>query len=269
MTQDEKIMHRVGEHLVDVLPTNPNWFFIALQGSWNYDLGYEGSDVDTKILVLPSFSDFALNRSPKSYTHVMENNEHVDVKDIRLMFGNFWKQNINFLEILFTKYVLVNPLYEKEYFELVALRERIARYNNYCLYNCMAGMAFEKYKALEHPYPTIKDKIEKYGYDGKQLHHILRMEEFMTALNNGLSFESALTTYDIYGKDFLMQAKRNQMGLEEARYLAKSGVDKIDVMKDEYKDTHELYIDEDVREDVENILVNILKKSFMEEIQHE
>ena len=36
-----------------------------------------------------------------------------------------------------------------------------------------------KLKALKHPYPTIVDKINKYGYDPKQLHHILRMNDFI------------------------------------------------------------------------------------------
>ena len=44
----------------------------------------------------------------------MENNEHIDVKDIRLMFDNFKKQNINFLEILFTKFGIVNEKYLDE-----------------------------------------------------------------------------------------------------------------------------------------------------------
>lgn len=269
MTQDEKLMNRLHEHLDAALINNPKWFFLALQGSWNYDLGYENSDVDSKILVLPSFEDFALNHQPKSYTHVMPNEEHVDVKDIRLMFQNFWKQNINFLEILFTKYVLVNPLYEQEYNELVALRERIAFYDPHKLYNCMCGMGYEKFKALKHPYPTIKDKIEKYGYDGKQLHHILRMEEFMRALKYGQTFEEALTTYPRYGKETLLAAKRNEFELGYAEIMAQRGVDNLEAMKNQYKAEHENVIDEDVRKQVEDILIRILKKSFLMEMQNE
>ena len=37
--------------------------------------------------------------------------------------------------------------------------------NNLKLLNGISGMAQEKHKALEHPYPSIKEKIEKYGYD--------------------------------------------------------------------------------------------------------
>ena len=31
---------------------------VFLQGSQNYNLAYEGSDIDTKAIVLPSFEDF-------------------------------------------------------------------------------------------------------------------------------------------------------------------------------------------------------------------
>ena len=33
----------------------------------------------------------------------------------------------------------------------------------------------EKRKALCHPYPKLKEKIEEYGYDGKQLSHCARL----------------------------------------------------------------------------------------------
>ena len=110
-SHDEKIMRRLSEHLDAVKEKHPEWVGIFLQGSQNYKLDYEGSDVDSKLIVLPSFEDFVLNRKPYSYTHIMENDEHVDVKDIRLMFDCFRKQNINFVEILFTKYRILNPKY--------------------------------------------------------------------------------------------------------------------------------------------------------------
>lgn len=79
---DKKIMHRLSEHLDAVKEKHPEWVGIFLQGSQNYKLDYEGSDVDSKLIVLPSFEDFVLNRKPQSYTHIMENDEHVDVKEM-------------------------------------------------------------------------------------------------------------------------------------------------------------------------------------------
>ena len=186
-----------------------NIIYIALQGSQNYQLNTDMSDIDTKTLVIPTLQEIVLNSKPHSYTHIMENNEHCDIKDIRLMFECFRKQNINFLEILFTDYYFVKEEYREDIERLRGLNEDITHYNNYAAINCMAGMAMEKFKALEHPYPTIKWKIDKWGYDGKQLHHILRMEDFMDAFINGAPFKACLTAFHINNKDTLMLAKKN------------------------------------------------------------
>lgn len=177
----QKIMARMREHLVPVLEhCRGGWVGLFLQGSQNYNLDYEGSDIDTKAIMLPSFSDFVLNAKPLSTTHIMENNEHVDFKDIRLMFDCIKKQNVNFVEILFTPYSIINPEYADLFQPVLDAREEIARYNNYAGMNCIMGMALEKQKAMEHPYPATMDKIEASGYDPKQLHHALRLREFMT-----------------------------------------------------------------------------------------
>lgn len=92
LRKDMIIESRLREHLNHYLKTYPNdWIGIFLQGSQNYGLDYETSDIDTKIIVLPSLEDIALNKQPISTTLVMPNDEHVDVKDIRLMFDCFKK----------------------------------------------------------------------------------------------------------------------------------------------------------------------------------
>lgn len=64
---------------------------IFLQGSQNYQLDLPNSDVDTKLIVVPSFKDIALNRKPVSTTHIRANEEHIDFKDIRLHMETFRK----------------------------------------------------------------------------------------------------------------------------------------------------------------------------------
>lgn len=61
---------------------------IFLQGSQNYGLDYEGSDVDTKLIVVPTFKDIAMNKQPISTTHIRSNSEHIDWKDVRLYIQN-------------------------------------------------------------------------------------------------------------------------------------------------------------------------------------
>lgn len=154
MTKDEKIFQRLKDDYDLVSSMGYTVLGVFLQGSQNYNLDYAGSDIDTKAVVLPSFEGFVFNKQPVSTTHILESNEHIDVKDIRLMHDCFRKQNINFVEILFTKYKYMNPEFEDLYSAMFENREKIAHYNNYAAINCIAGMVYEKHKAMEHPYPT-------------------------------------------------------------------------------------------------------------------
>lgn len=155
----------VRQHHEEAVALGHHVFGTFLQGSQNYGLSHAGSDVDTKSLVIPTFRQVCRNSKLVSYTHVRENNEHIDLKDVRLMFQNFLKQNINMVEILFTNHYIVDAEYLQVFLALREKREQIVRYNQGRGINCCAGMAYEKYKAMKHPYPSLIDKIEKYGYD--------------------------------------------------------------------------------------------------------
>lgn len=183
MNREQKIMKRVQEHFDYLKEKGFEIVFIALQGSQNYELDvYDNdymSDIDTKAVVLPSFKDFVYGKKIFSETLILENNEHIDVKDVRAMFETYKKQNVNFIETLFTEFKIINPKYKDIVQPLFDNAEEIAHLNINQAIRCMAGMSKEKLKALKHPYPAIINKINKYGYDPKQLHHILRMNDFI------------------------------------------------------------------------------------------
>lgn len=237
---------------------------VFLQGSQNYELDYEGSDIDTKAIVLPSFGDFLLNRKPASTTSILPSNEHIDIKDIRLMHECFRKQNINFIEILFTKYRYMNPEYETLYQPMFDNNERIAHYNNYAAVNCIAGMVYEKHKAMEHPYPTLIEKIEKYGYDNKQLHHIIRCEEFLERYINGTSYAECLIPTN---PQYLISVKAQYIHpLEKARELANYYEEKTKERKQLYMENIPLVIDSEVDSIMNGVLYDVLKRRFRKEI---
>ena len=195
--------------------------FIALQGSQNYELDiYEKdymSDVDTKAVILPSFEDFVYNRQLVSKTIVLDNNEHIDVKDVRVMFDTYKKQNVNFIETLFSKFKYINSKYIDIVQELFDNAEEIAHINVNQALRCMAGMSKEKLKALKHPYLTIVDKINKYGYDPKQLHHILRMNDFIRKYASGKPYKECLIPDN---REYLINIKKGLLDLEKAERLA-------------------------------------------------
>lgn len=241
--------------------------YLALQGSQNYgldvyDKDYK-SDVDTKAIILPSFEDIVYNRQPVSKTIVLDNDEHIDVKDIRVMFENFKKQNVNFLEILFTEFYILNEEYSGYIYNLRDSAEQIARLNINQALRCMAGMSKEKLKALKHPYPATMNKIEKYGYDPKQLHHILRMNDFIKKYGiQNKKFKDCLIPDN---KDYLIQIKKGLLSEQDATMIAEN------VDKDTYNIKEELVVEQDIINktaiDILNeIKYNILKQKFKKEL---
>ena len=269
MERDKYIDEQIEKHFQEFKKVYPEreLFAICLQGSQNYGLDiytdeYK-SDVDTKAIVIPSLEEIVLNKKPISTTHILPNNEHLDIKDIRLYFENFKKQNINFLEILFTDFAYVNAKYKEEWDYLIANRELIAHYNINQALRCMAGMSMEKKKAMCHPYPTLLDKIEKYGYDGKQLHHIIRMNNFIFAYGEGKTFEECLTY--LPNKEDMMKAKLNRYTLEEALQLAEDFDNDTKSLKDKYLKPQD-EINKDALEVLNKIQYNTIKKRLREEV---
>ena len=250
---DEWIMEQLNRHYQEALTLFPEDRIVGifLQGSQNYGLDYEGSDIDTKCIVLPTLEDLIFNRKPVSTTHVLPNEEHLDLKDVRLYFQTFRKQNLNFMEILFTKYKIVNPTYEYFWDKLVANNEMIARYNPVGAVKTMKGIAIEKYHALEHRYPSKVELIDKYGYDPKQLSHLARVHEYLVRYINGEAYSDCLLTQN---SDVLIRTKRTDtlyIPLEPARAWATSLLDDVANIADEFTIAHK---DDPVDERVDILL---------------
>ena len=217
---DEWVMQQVKRHRDYGLKLY-NWNNIVgifVQGSTNYGLDTESSDVDTKLIIVPTFKNIALNHKPVSTTHVLPNNEHLDAKDIRAYIPCFRKQNLNFLEILYTDFAIVNPIYEKQWNRLVESREAITHFNPYRSVQSMKGIALEKYHAMEHEYPSKVEVLKKYGYDPKQLHHLVRVEDYLGRYINGESYESCLDPGPM--KQELIEIKMGKYSLADARSIA-------------------------------------------------
>ena len=262
--REERLNKRLLEDYEYVQSLGYNVLGVMAQGSDNYCLSYSGSDIDTKAILIPSFEDFVLNRKPVSTTLILPSNEHIDIKDIRLMHNCFFKQNINFIEILFTRYKYLNPEYKAIYQPMFDNNEKIAHYNNYAAVNCIAGMVFEKRKALCHPYEGLRAKIEKYGYDNKQLHHIVRCEEFLRRYISGVPYAECLIPTDT---QHLIDIKASYIySLEEAVDIADKLESATKATKQEYMDNFDVVINREVESIMNNVLINVLKYAFKKEI---
>lgn len=266
---DALVMKRVQDHYDEALQYFPEEQIVGvfLQGSQNYGLDYEGSDVDTKLIVVPSFKDICLNRKPVSTTHVRANDEHTDWKDIRLYMETFRKQNLNFLEILFTPYYIINPMYKEEWDRLVAAREFIARMNPYRAVKSMKGIALEKFHAMEHRYPSKIDIIDKYGYDGKQTSHQLRVYDYLRRYIAGEDYESCLRPTEDLVPRIMDYKGLSIIPLEEARVEAKHYLDMTEEIADAFCAEHEDREEPWVRELLEDVSYNIMRISVERELK--
>ena len=266
MTREERIMACLNEHYNEALDyfNEDQIVALCLQGSQNYGLDYEHSDIDTKLITVPSFKDIAMNSKPVSTTHIRANEEHIDFKDIRLYIQTFRKQNLNFLEILFTPFYMINPIYAEQWNRLIESREAIANLNRYRGVQSMKGIALEKYHAMEHPYPSKIHLIQKYGYDFKQLHHLLRVEDYLERYIDGESYESCLRPTD---PEYLMCVKRGYYNLDAARAVAKTAKEHVEEMAEKFYAENENVEDPVINELLDDVQLNIMKIAIERELK--
>lgn len=265
MTREE-IMSRLNDHYNEALEHFPEDQIIGifLQGSQNYGLELPTSDIDTKLIVAPSFEEIAMNTKPVSTTHIRANEEHIDFKDIRLYMQTFRKQNLNFLEILFTPFYIINPKYKDEWMRLVNARESIANFNRYRGVQSMKGIALEKFHAMEHPYPSKIDIIAKYGYDPKQLHHLLRVEDYLERYIAGESYEKCLRPAD---PSYLIAVKLGIYSLDEARQVGQRAILNVNHMAEEFYSKNENIEDPEVNALLDDVQLNMMRIAIEEEFK--
>lgn len=263
---DEWIMNEVKEHYTESLTYfKPNQIVgIFYQGSGNYGLDYENSDVDTKLILTPSLKDIVFNKKPVSTTHVRADNSHTDWKDIRAYISTFRKQNLNFLEILFTKYRSINYHYLPYWKTLEIHREEIAHYNPYAAVKAMKGVAMEKYHAFQHLYPSKADVLGQYSYDPKQLHHLLRVEDYLERYIAGEKYENCLIPLNT---DYLLAVKRGLYHVDDAVRIAEESMNHILQMSEEFCDKTPNKGDPKVDEILDMVQWNIMRFAVKDELE--
>lgn len=229
---DEWIMERVKEHYEEAQLYYPKERIIGIfyNGSANYGLDCENSDVDTKCLIVPTIEEISKLKEPVSHTHVRANNEHIDFKDIREYIKTFKKQNLNFLEILFTPYYILseNEKYKEIWNKLVYWREGITHFNEVRAIKSMVGIMFNKYHMA---FTSATAPTCPFGYDAKSFMHIMRVYEYIEKYIAGLSYEQCLKSSQA---EYLKFLKNGHLSLEAAKKMADEALEIIKIMSDKY-----------------------------------
>lgn len=203
-----------------------NVYYIAVYWSQNYWLETELSDVDYKCMIIPTLDDLIRNSKPVSRVVDFEGWQ-IDVKDIRSYVESAVKCNCNFLEILYTPYFECSDEYPTiRNFLPELMREMGAFYIRACY-----GMMLEKYSALRHPYPSTAEKIEKFWYDPKQLHHIVRLAILIKRYTDGV-FPDFIHIEE--ERDMLIAIKRWETPDSEVDALAQYNLEIAKTLRDSY-----------------------------------
>ena len=59
---NQKVQDEIQKHYDKLVELGYNVVGVFLYGSQNYELDYEGSDIDSKAIVLPTLNDIVLNK---------------------------------------------------------------------------------------------------------------------------------------------------------------------------------------------------------------
>lgn len=204
-----EIMNKIKEtwKLCIDLYGNDRCISLCHHGSYNYKLNLPDSDVDTKLIISPTWDEVINCKQPLSTTI---NGPHGDINvvDIRLFIGvNLRKQNFNFLECLFTPYSCVNPDYADLWNELLFYREEIAH--------------FKPQEAIRTMMGQVENQWRRWGRfdDKKTLYHMARIHGAIKRYQEGLPFADTLVPEDA---EWIMEVRLGRIDKEAMEIYFKS-----------------------------------------------
>lgn len=238
--------------------------YIGVYGSTNYNLNDDKSDLDVKAIVLPTLDDIIFRKSVS--TTIECDNGSIDVKDLLTFYNVIKKGNFSYTESMNTPYWI-------GYYEIRNMFKSF-KPNLKSMYGAMC----EKRKALDHEYPSKTYEFEKWGFDPKQFHHILRLYDLLSynADNNKtVSFieyqdtEEHYREFD-YTRSELIDIKRNHINLtleqvvshsDRIISLAKTILNGLNYVYDIEENEIEFKINSYIKREIEKELFNKYKKN--------
>lgn len=223
-----KIMETLIQYKTLLIEKGYNVLYIGLYGSQNYGLDDNSSDIDARAIVLPSLNDLIFRRSISTVIEVPGVGA-VDVKDLVTYYSVIKKGNPAFIEPLSSEYWIGNGTVRVLFNSIPANPKAVF------------GMMLEKQKALTHKYPSKEREFELFGYDPKQLHHIIRLYDILVKnKEDGKKYiDNVCLTYTGASKEIMLGVKRNDLitgpiTKEEAEKIAEKYIELARNLLDNY-----------------------------------
>lgn len=243
----DKTIKRLKEHMQEVINKGydeERILGIFLYGSQNYGFATEESDVDSRVIIFPTFEEFCLQKDWVSKTIELENGEHIDIKDIRLFRENLLKQNINFMENLFTEYCIINPRYEE-------------LFNTWFINNREQFSEMNKARGMSSIAHQLKHTVNQDKTDYKKLYNGERLCYFLSKWAAGAPYGECLRPEGDMAK-LMMDIKTGQVDWSEEKKIQKA---------DEYIWQATLYINLAPMFDVDEEAIKLLDRATVELIK--
>lgn len=188
MTREERIMQRVSLHYNYATQKYgvENVLGVFLYGSQNYNCDLENSDVDTKCILISDLYHLALHPYKTTnlyvYSEEREEPEFCECMTIQHMVANWKKQNPNFLEVMFTQFACINPMYYDEWARFLikeGYREKIARYD------VRAGVLSVAHQAI--------NTIHQNPMNGKKIGNAVRLVRLLENYTAGVDYAHCIS----------------------------------------------------------------------------
>lgn len=197
---------------------------IFAYGSMNYGFWDEKySNVDSKIITIPSFEELCLE-SDWSSKELHFEDERIEVQDIRGLRTKILKQDINFIEILYTDYFVLNPIYAEIW-------------KNYFINNREAISHYDRSRMMKSVTIQLINTLQQDASDSKNLYNAHRLYYFLeNYLNNKIYLDCIHPEGKSY--EFLRDLK---LGLNRLSHDKEAKIENAEELKQKVKDLNSIY----------------------------
>lgn len=229
----QNIYKKLNEYKKHIESHGYNVYAIMLKGSQNYNLDDAESDIDANAILLPKVSQLKDGLTKKFEFDTGE----VTCHDLFSFYSIVKKGNPQWVEVCHTPYVIGSSLDLFKDFKVNP--------------SALKGMAYEKVKAFDKLYPSRKHMIDKYGYDPKQLHHIIRLYHI-------IKFDKKVHMYKPLSRDIMLKIKRGSINKDQAEIYRDRYMNKILHLAEDLKLKREQEFVQDITEELEYIYNDFL-----------
>lgn len=234
----------------------------TLVGSRNYNLDTEESDRDYKVFVAPTFNDLYSGNQFKE--NILTDAIDEDIKDIRQLPVLLWKSNISYLEILFSKEIIMD-LSNDSLRKIFKLKDEIVKMNLPQLFNSTGGMFNRRMKLLDKGTDGTQHLVDKYGYNTKEAMHMFRTLFILVKYyHTGFRYFKDCLRHTDSEREMMLDIKHGKMTRDEFIKFINAYHDKhFAPLKSKY---HEQEPREDLRDYINNLVEDVVETSIFEEL---